>query len=65
MTKKELKLVRAHITSVYASWHCCALKKHELAKEDRKRGLKTGQLCDDCNSMIDAHMKDIESAATR
>ena len=63
MTKQELRIVRKHIHQIYSEWHGCKLgtKANPLHPEDKKRGLKIGQLCDDCENMVTAHMKDIET----
>lgn len=53
--------VEKSLYSIYGSWHACALgtPKNPLMAADKARGLKKGQLCDDCNSMVAAYMKDI------
>lgn len=65
MAKKKVlevseELLRNHFRMVYGSWHGCALRKNMMHKEDYDRGLKPGQLCDDCNSWIEAHIQDIK-----
>lgn len=59
-TPYRLPVERA-LQSVFGSWHGCAMgtRKNPLHDEDRARGITEGQLCDDCNSQIAAHMKDI------
>ena len=53
--------VEKSLYSIYRDWHGCALgtRKNPIHAEDRARGLKDGQLCDDCNGMIKAYMKDL------
>lgn len=53
--------VRKALRSIYGSWHGCALgtRKNPLHVEDQARGLKKGDLCDDCNYSVAAYMKDI------
>lgn len=62
MSPAETKAVKKTIKSIYATWHGCALTKREIRLEDKARGLKVGQLCDDCESMVAAHMKDLEQS---
>jgi len=57
MTEKEAKAVREVILSLYSMFHRCGLRASEITATDRKRGLKGGQLCDDCIEMTDAHMR--------
>jgi len=61
MNKQELKIVRNHLDMIFGTWHACRLRKEQMYPEDYKRGLKAGMLCDDCSSMIDAHLQDIEA----
>lgn len=62
----KLKRVRSRVEKslrqIFGSWHACALgTKYPLHPEDRDRGLKKGDLCDDCNGQIAAHLKYIFS----
>lgn len=45
-------IIEQHIRGIYTMWHACGLPKAE-------GGLPKGTLCDDCNDMIAAHVKDI------
>ena len=59
MSPKEKKAVKATIKSIYSTFHQCGLRASEITTADKARGLKVGQLCDDCTAMIDAHMHDL------
>ena len=59
-------VVRQHLHSIFALYHGCALStnprsKNRLMPEDIARGLKEGQLCDDCEGQIEAHMHDMKT----
>lgn len=59
--ENQLKVVKRHLSSIYRLWHQCGLRKTDITPEDEARGLKVGQLCDDCMSMINAHIQDIQN----
>ncbi len=46
------RAVKKALRAVYRDWHLCALPAAE-------RGIPKGTLCDDCNEIIEATMKDL------
>lgn len=57
-------IVRKHLRDIYGTWCGCALSlnpksKNFLSKEDIARGLKEGQLCDNCEAEINTHIQDM------
>lgn len=42
------------LRAVHGQWHACALgtKRNPIHEEDRARGLKEGDLCDDCEAAV-------------
>jgi hypothetical protein len=60
------KIVEQHLRDIFGLWHGCAMSlnprsKNFLTLTDIERGLKEGQLCDDCESQIAAHMLDMRT----
>lgn len=53
--------VEKSLRSICGAWHACAMgtKRNPLHPADEARGIKAGQLCDDCESTVAAHLKDI------
>lgn len=62
MTPAETTAVRATIRGLYSMFHRCSLRESEITADDKARGLKVGQLCDDCEQSIKAHMREIAKA---
>jgi hypothetical protein len=52
-------VVLKHLLQIYGTWHSCALRESQITAADKKRGLKVGQLCDDCTAYAKAHLTDI------
>lgn len=55
MTPKERKAVEKMVRNIYSTWHMCRL----TPKEARQMKLKPGRLCDVCEEIVKAHMKDL------
>lgn len=53
--------VQKSLYDIFRQWHGCAMgtRRNPLHPEDAARGIKEGDLCDDCNAQIEAHLKDI------
>lgn len=58
MTEQELKIVEAHIASVFGDWHGCRLTQDKA----KKMGLPPLMLCDLCVESVAAEMKSIRQA---
>ena len=55
--------VEKALRTIFGSWHVCAMgtKANPLHPADKARGIKPGQLCDDCEGQVKAWMKDLYS----
>jgi hypothetical protein len=53
--------VEKSLRGIFGAWHSCALgtRRNPISAEDRDRGLKEGDLCDDCVGQINAHLVDL------
>jgi len=65
MTNQEYLIVHNHIKSLIGGRHGCALKASEISREELRRGLRVGDLCDDCILSIKVEMDAIEDEISK